>query len=146
MVRAALGEKKLTYMGASYGTYFGAVYATLFPGHVRRMVFDSVVNPDPRQIWYRNNLDQNIAFERRWGDWLRWVAKHHTHYRLGKDAKAVQRAYDSAVEEGPPHPAQRQDRRPPSSRPPSSRPATTTPTGRCAPRRSRAICTATPSR
>ncbi|WP_407549275.1 alpha/beta hydrolase [Streptomyces sp. Pv4-95] len=97
MVRAALGEKKLTYMGASYGTYFGAVYATLFPGHVRRMVFDSVVNPDPRQIWYRNNLDQNIAFERRWGDWLSWVAKHHTHYRLGKDAKAVQRSYDSAV-------------------------------------------------
>ncbi|MFF4954177.1 alpha/beta hydrolase [Streptomyces chattanoogensis] len=99
MLRAALGERKLTFMGASYGTYFGAVYATLFPGHVRRMVFDSVVNPDPRQIWYRNNLDQNIAFERRWGDWLRWVAAHHATYRLGDSPQAVQRAYDRAVEQ-----------------------------------------------
>ncbi|MFB7636188.1 alpha/beta hydrolase [Streptomyces sp. NPDC056149] len=98
MLRAALGEKKLTFMGASYGTYFGAIYATLFPGHVRRMVFDSVVNPEPRQIWYRNNLDQSSAFERRWGDWLRWVAKHHATYRLGDTPQAVQRSYDSATE------------------------------------------------
>ncbi|MEU9123918.1 alpha/beta hydrolase [Streptomyces sp. NPDC048506] len=97
MLRAALGEKKLTFMGASYGTYFGAVYATLFPGHVRRMVFDSVVNPDPRQIWYRNNLDQNLAFERRWGDWLRWAAKHDDHYHLGKTPQAVQQSYDKAT-------------------------------------------------
>ncbi|MFB6436227.1 alpha/beta hydrolase [Streptomyces sp. NPDC056411] len=104
MLRAALGEKKLTYMGASYGTYFGAVYATLFPGHVRRMLFDSVVNPDPRQIWYRNNLDQNIAFERRWGDWLRWVAKHDGRYHLGRTGQAVQRAYDTAARKLRGHP------------------------------------------
>ncbi|MEV8411884.1 alpha/beta fold hydrolase, partial [Streptomyces niveus] len=59
VLRAALGEKKLSFMGASYGTYFGALYASLFPSHVRRMVFDSAVNPDPDQIWYRNNLDQS---------------------------------------------------------------------------------------
>ncbi|MEU4847186.1 alpha/beta hydrolase [Streptomyces gilvosporeus] len=99
MLRAALGEQKLTFMGASYGTYFAAVYATLFPGHVRRMVFDSVVNPDPRQIWYRNNLDQNVAFERRWGDWLRWVAAHDAVYHLGATSKDVQRSYDRVVEQ-----------------------------------------------
>ncbi|MFG2139795.1 alpha/beta hydrolase [Streptomyces sp. NPDC048650] len=98
MVRAGLGEQKLTFMGASYGTYFGAVYATLFPGHIRRMVFDSVVNPDPRQVWYRNNLDQNVAFERRWGDWLRWVAAHNATYHLGTTPKAVQGSYDTALE------------------------------------------------
>ncbi|GAA2669989.1 alpha/beta hydrolase [Streptomyces lunalinharesii] len=97
MLRAALGEKKLTFMGASYGTYFGAVYATLFPGHVRRMIFDSVVNPEPRQIWYRNNLDQSLAFERRWNDWLRWVAKHHDTYHLGTHKEAVQHSYDTAL-------------------------------------------------
>ncbi|WP_258527772.1 alpha/beta hydrolase [Streptomyces sp. NBRC 110611] len=97
MLRAALGERKLTFMGASYGTYFGAVYATLFPGHVRRMVFDSVVNPSPQQIWYRNNLDQNIAFERRWGDWLQWVAEHNNTYRLGTTKQAVQQAYGKAA-------------------------------------------------
>ncbi|GGU47111.1 protease [Streptomyces albospinus] len=99
MLRAALGERKLTFIGASYGTYFGAVYATLFPGHVRRMIFDSIVNPQPQQIWYRNNLDQSVAFERRWGDWLRWVAKHNSTYRLGTTKAAVQRAYDTAVEQ-----------------------------------------------
>ncbi|MGP8298417.1 alpha/beta hydrolase [Streptomyces inhibens] len=97
MLRAAVGDKKLTFMGASYGTYFGAVYATLFPGHVRRMIFDSVVNPSPRKIWYHNNLDQSIAFERRWGDWLRWVARHDDHYHLGKSRRAVQHAYDKAT-------------------------------------------------
>ncbi|UNO43766.1 alpha/beta fold hydrolase [Streptomyces sp. MST-110588] len=96
MLRAGLGEKKLTFMGASYGTYFGALYATLFPGHVRRMVFDSVVNPDPRQIWYRSNLDQNIGFERRWRDWRRWVAKHDKTYHLGTTEQAVHRSYETA--------------------------------------------------
>ncbi|MFH8407679.1 alpha/beta hydrolase [Streptomyces sp. NPDC018019] len=98
MLRAGLGEKKLTYMGASYGTYFGAVYATLFPGHVRRMVFDSIVNPDPRQIWYRNNLEQNLGFQRRWEDWGRWVAKHHKTYHLGTTPQAVLRTYDTVRE------------------------------------------------
>lgn len=96
MLRAALGEKKLTFMGASYGTYLGATYATLFPKHVRRIVFDSVVNPDPKQIWYRNNLDQNIAFEGRWLDLRKWIAKHDSTYHLGTTAAAVGRSYDTA--------------------------------------------------
>ncbi len=31
VIRAALGEKQLNFLGVSYGTYLGAVYATLFP-------------------------------------------------------------------------------------------------------------------
>ncbi|AWW37049.1 protease [Streptomyces sp. AS58] len=96
VLRAALGEKKLTFMGASYGTYFGALYATLFPSHVRRMVFDSAVNPDPAQIWYRNNLAQSAAFEGRWSDLKEWIAKHHSVYGLGTTAERVQRGYDTA--------------------------------------------------
>ncbi|MEU1330816.1 alpha/beta hydrolase [Streptomyces sp. NPDC005865] len=94
VLRAALGERKLTFMGASYGTYFGAVYATLFPSHVRRMVFDSAVNPDPRQIWYGNNLDQSAAFERRWADFRSWVAKHDKTYHLGGTPEQVLRSYE----------------------------------------------------
>ncbi|MFI1971462.1 protease [Streptomyces cinnamoneus] len=97
VLRAALGQRRLTYVGASYGTYFGALYATLFPRHVRRMVFDSVVNPDPRKIWYGNNLDQSAAFERRWADWRRWVAKHHAVYHLGRSPADVLDSYDKAV-------------------------------------------------
>ncbi|MEV4439782.1 alpha/beta hydrolase [Streptomyces sp. NPDC049577] len=96
VLRAALGERRLNYVGASYGTYFGALYATLFPRHVRRMVFDSVVNPDPRKVWYGNNLDQSAAFDRRWGDWRRWVARHDSVYHLGRTAKDVESAYHRA--------------------------------------------------
>ncbi|MFE2596979.1 alpha/beta hydrolase [Streptomyces sp. NPDC059396] len=94
VLRAALGEKRLTFMGASYGTYFGALYATLFPSHVRRMVFDSAVDPDPRQIWYGNNLTQSVAFERRWLDFRTWIAKHDKAYHLGTTPEEVQHSYE----------------------------------------------------
>ncbi|SNX64653.1 alpha/beta hydrolase family protein [Streptomyces sp. TLI_55] len=97
VLRAALGEEKLTFMGASYGTYFGALYATLFPSHVRRMVFDAAVNPDPEEVWYRNNLAQSAAFEDRWADFREWVARHDKAYGLGDTAENVQRSYDKAA-------------------------------------------------
>ncbi|MGW0737776.1 alpha/beta hydrolase [Streptomyces sp. NPDC002851] len=93
VIRAALGEKKLNYLGISYGTYLGAVYATLFPGHVRRMVVDSVVNPAPQKIWYDVNLDQDVAFQTRWEDWKNWVAKHNATYHIGATPEAVEEAW-----------------------------------------------------
>lgn len=94
VLRAALGENELTFMGASYGTYLGAVYATLYPGHVRRMVFDSAVDPDPRKVWYGNNLAQASGFERRWADFRAWAARHHAAYGLGSTSEAVQASYE----------------------------------------------------
>ncbi|MER5936324.1 alpha/beta hydrolase [Streptomyces sp. NPDC001928] len=94
VLRAALHEKKLTFMGASYGTYFGALYAHLFPQHVRRMVFDSAVNPDPKQIWYHSNLAQSAAFEGRWTDFREWVAEHDDVYGLGVTAEEVLASYE----------------------------------------------------
>ena len=40
-VRAALGEKKASFLGYSYGTYLGSVYATLVPKTADRVVLDS---------------------------------------------------------------------------------------------------------
>ncbi len=45
VVRAALGEAKLNYLGYSYGTYLGTVYAGLYPQNVGRMVFDGPYDP-----------------------------------------------------------------------------------------------------
>ncbi|MFK0222093.1 alpha/beta hydrolase [Streptomyces vinaceus] len=98
VLRAALGEEKLSFFGASYGTYLGAVYATLHPDHVRRMVLDSAVDPDPRRIWYVNNLDQSPGFERRWYDFRAWAARHHAAYRLGATPEAVQASYERVRE------------------------------------------------
>ncbi|CAL9291569.1 alpha/beta hydrolase [Streptomyces sp. SudanB52_2052] len=97
VLRAALGEERLTFMGSSYGTYFGALYATLFPAHVRRMVFDSAVDPAPGRIWYRNNLRQSAAFEGRWLDFRTWIARHHDVYGLGRTAREVRRSYERAM-------------------------------------------------
>ncbi|MGW2645150.1 alpha/beta hydrolase [Streptomyces sp. NPDC001393] len=98
VLRAALGEDRLTFMGASYGTYFGALYAAMFPSHVRRMVLDSAVDPAPDKIWYRNNLDQSAAFEERWADFRDWIARHDDVYQLGDTPEKVQRSYDTARE------------------------------------------------
>jgi pimeloyl-ACP methyl ester carboxylesterase len=45
ILREALGDKKLNYMGKSYGTYLGSLYATLFPTKIGRVVLDGAVDP-----------------------------------------------------------------------------------------------------
>jgi pimeloyl-ACP methyl ester carboxylesterase len=45
VLRAALGDQKLTYYGGSYGTFLGAQYADLFPTRIRAMVLDGAVDP-----------------------------------------------------------------------------------------------------
>ncbi|MFD7436775.1 alpha/beta hydrolase [Streptomyces sp. NPDC059861] len=93
VVRAALGEKRLNFLGVSYGTYLGAVYGTLFPRHVGRMVVDSVVNPSREKIWYQANLDQDVAFETRWKDWQDWVARNDATFHLGDTRAEVQQKW-----------------------------------------------------
>lgn len=44
VLRAALGESRLDYFGASYGTKLGATYADLFPDRVGRLVLDGAVD------------------------------------------------------------------------------------------------------
>jgi pimeloyl-ACP methyl ester carboxylesterase len=46
ILRSALGDAKLNYLGKSYGTFLGATYADLFPTLVGRFVLDGVVAPD----------------------------------------------------------------------------------------------------
>lgn len=52
MLRELVGDKKLSYYGASYGTYIGSEYARLFPKNISRMVLDGVVD---------STLDNNAA-------------------------------------------------------------------------------------
>jgi pimeloyl-ACP methyl ester carboxylesterase len=47
IVRAALGQPKLNYYGASYGSYLGMMYAHTFPDRVGRMVLDGINSPFP---------------------------------------------------------------------------------------------------
>ena len=45
LLRAVLGDERLTYLGKSYGTLLGATYAELFPTRVGRLVLDGAVDP-----------------------------------------------------------------------------------------------------
>ncbi|MBT2402226.1 MULTISPECIES: alpha/beta hydrolase [unclassified Streptomyces] len=61
MFRAVLGDEKLNYVGASYGTFLGATYADLFPGRVGRLVLDGAM--DPSRPALELNRDQTEGFE-----------------------------------------------------------------------------------
>ncbi|MFZ0323221.1 MAG: alpha/beta hydrolase [Actinomycetes bacterium] len=52
VIRAVLGQQKLDYFGASYGTLLGATYADQFPKNVGRFVLDGAVDPsiDSREL------------------------------------------------------------------------------------------------
>jgi pimeloyl-ACP methyl ester carboxylesterase len=61
VLRAVLGDDKLTYVGFSYGTLLGARYAEQFPGHIRALVLDGAV--DPTLTPSQTGLAQALGFE-----------------------------------------------------------------------------------
>ncbi len=70
ILRAALGESSLNYLGKSYGTLIGSTYAGLFPTTVGRFVLDGVVPPDLTST--ELNLGQAEGFERATRAWAQW--------------------------------------------------------------------------
>jgi len=44
LLRQAVGDEGLSFLGYSYGTYVGASYANLFPDRTRAMVFDGALD------------------------------------------------------------------------------------------------------
>ncbi|MQY08532.1 alpha/beta fold hydrolase [Actinomadura macrotermitis] len=87
VIRAALGERRVSYNGASYGTYLGAVYAQMFPGRLDRVVLDSAVDPDkwsPRLLHGTEG-----ANERALAHWADWAARRDSAYHLGRSRAAV---------------------------------------------------------
>ncbi len=56
VLRRAVGDKKLTYLGFSYGTELGNTYANMFPDRVRAITLDG--NLDPRN-WAGSKASSN---------------------------------------------------------------------------------------
>ncbi|MGA8117997.1 MAG: alpha/beta hydrolase [Actinocatenispora sp.] len=56
LMRRRVGERTLNYVGTSYGTFVGAVYANLYPGRIRAMALDGVVDPS---AWTHPQIPQN---------------------------------------------------------------------------------------
>ncbi|MEU4598390.1 alpha/beta hydrolase [Nocardia sp. GTS18] len=61
VLRSALGDAKLTYLGYSYGTRLGAAYAEKYPQNVRAMVLDGAVDSSQEPV--QESLRQAAGFQ-----------------------------------------------------------------------------------
>jgi pimeloyl-ACP methyl ester carboxylesterase len=70
LLRRAVGDAGLTYLGFSYGSYIGNTYANLFPGHIRALVIDGVLDP---RLWSsgRQVESDRVATQQEFEEFLR---------------------------------------------------------------------------
>ena len=61
VLRSALGDKKLNYLGKSYGTYLGTLYAQYFPQNVGRIVLDGAIDPQITAV--QQSITQAVGFD-----------------------------------------------------------------------------------
>lgn len=90
-LRHLVGDKKLTYMGVSYGTLIGSLYAELYPKRAGRLVLDSAVN-----ITDKDSVIQQMGFEtalKDFGDWC--AAKGRVSCPWGSTGEAVVKNLDA---------------------------------------------------
>ena len=90
VLRSAMGETKLSYLGFSYGTLLGAMYAAKFPANVRAMILDGAVDPakDPVKM----DLGQGTGFQGTFDAFAAWCAAQQS-CPLGTDVTQATAKY-----------------------------------------------------
>ena len=73
MVRQALGEDQINYLGYSYGTELGTAYLEAFGGHVRSMVLDGAIDPTVGPV--EENINQMAGFQTAFNDYAKDCAR-----------------------------------------------------------------------
>ncbi|MFK4083741.1 alpha/beta hydrolase [Kribbella sp. NPDC020789] len=86
-IRAALGERKISFFGLSYGSFLGTIYAQMFPHRVDRMVLDGIV--DHSQGSRRFMLEEAKSMESEFDAFIDWCAAETTCALHGQDVGAV---------------------------------------------------------
>lgn len=102
VLRAALGDPGLTFLGFSYATRIGETYAEQFPGGVRAMVLDGAI--DPQQSEMDRDVAGMAAFQRAFQTYGRDCATHPG-CPLGNDPATVVTAFQDLVRPLLAHPA-----------------------------------------
>lgn len=90
-IRQALGVRKISYWGQSFGTYIGAVYTSLYPRRTDRMVLEG--NVDPTKVWDRQVRLWGKGMADRFPDAARVAAADNAHLGLGDTVGQVTRSY-----------------------------------------------------
>lgn len=90
VLRAALGDRKLTFVGYSAGTRLGTSYAEQFAGNVRAMILDGAIDPnsdDDTQV-----IGQGKGFQNAFVEFAKWCAGQPD-CALGSDPASATRAF-----------------------------------------------------
>ncbi|MCY1145280.1 alpha/beta hydrolase [Actinoplanes sp. Pm04-4] len=82
-VRGALGEAKISFYGASYGTLIGQEYARLYPARLRALVLDGVM--DHSADLDRFLVQQTEAAQDSFGEFVKWCARDKSCVLRGHD-------------------------------------------------------------
>ncbi|GAB3297517.1 alpha/beta hydrolase [Parasphingorhabdus pacifica] len=90
VVRSVLGDRRLNYLGYSYGTRIGSEYAERFPGNVRAMLLDGAI--DPAQTSTEALVAQGAGFQRAFDDFAEWCADREQ-CALGNQPEGAVSAY-----------------------------------------------------
>ncbi len=88
-VRAALGERKVSAWGVSYGSYVGAVYNELFPHRTDRLVLDSTGDPDPVRVGRAWLAGFEAGVEDVFPEFATWASRPGNPDRLARTAAEV---------------------------------------------------------
>jgi len=94
VLRSALGDEKLTYLGYSYGTRIGYTYAEAFPGNVRSMVLDGALDPNQDEV--ESLVAQGAGFGKAFGEFASWCAGQQN-CALGQDPAGATKAFQDLV-------------------------------------------------
>ncbi|MEV0385575.1 alpha/beta fold hydrolase [Nonomuraea sp. NPDC050643] len=95
VIRAALGETKLSYLGMSYGAYLGAVFTQMFPHRGDRIVLDSALDPAAYMIGSIRN--QGPVNEAALDEWASWTADRDAEYHLGVTGPQVRARVEGLI-------------------------------------------------
>ena len=94
LIREALGQEALTYVGWSYGAKLGAEYARLFPHRVRAAVLDAPT--DPTVTWLETTERQVAGFEESFDRFAAWCSARPDCDGLGDVRALATRLVDEA--------------------------------------------------
>jgi pimeloyl-ACP methyl ester carboxylesterase len=94
VLRSALGDEKLSYLGYSYGTRIGYTYAEAFPQNVRALVLDGALDPSKTPV--AEVVAQGAGFQKAFNDFVAWCVKEDD-CALGKDPNAALQQFHALV-------------------------------------------------
>ena len=87
LIRQAVGDDQMNYLGFSYGTQLGSTYAHLFPDKIRVAVLDGAV--DPLTSGITQFADQLGGFEKAFDQFATWCRTQSPCSQLGDPRQAV---------------------------------------------------------